>query len=96
MLACLDNRMSSDEREGKWGSGDPLLGQEVTEETKKNTRQTMERTRRMMKTMNMKGSSTEVHSTVSSPELDETDFKFSPPKGTALKESLFGGILGGK
>ena len=72
------------------------LGQEVTDETKKNMRQMMERTRKMMKTMNMKGSSTEVHSSVSSPELDDTDFKFSPPKGTVLKESLFGGIVGGK
>ena len=43
----------------------------------------------------MKGSSTELHTTVSSPELDEGDFRFALPEGTVLKDSLFGEVLGG-
>ncbi len=76
-------------------AGIKSLGQEVTEETKKNMREMMEKSRSMIKTMKMKGTSTELHATVSSPELNETDFQFSPPAGAVLKESLFGGTLGG-
>jgi outer membrane lipoprotein-sorting protein len=72
------------------------LGQEVTEESKKKMRQMMERSRKLMSTMKMKGSSTELHKSVSSPELKASDFQFSPPQSAALKESLFGGFLGGK
>lgn len=70
------------------------LGQEVTQESKKNMREMMERSRAMLKTVKLNGSSTELHVNVSSPELNESDFKFSLPEGTVLKDSLFGGIFG--
>jgi hypothetical protein len=66
------------------------MGQEVTEESKKNMTEMMERSRTMRKTMKMRGSSTELHANVSSPELNKNDFKFALPEGTVLKESLFG------
>jgi len=55
----------------------------------------MERSKTMLKTAKMKGSSTEVHANVSSPELDKSDFKFVLPEGTILKDSLFGGVFAG-
>jgi len=67
------------------------MGQEVTEESKKNMTEMMERSRTMLKAMKMRGSSTELHANVSSPELNKNDFKFVLPEGTVLKESLFGG-----
>lgn len=67
------------------------MGQEVTEESKKNMTEMMERSRTMRKTMKMRGSSTELHANVSSPELNKNDFKFALPEGSVLKESLFGG-----
>jgi len=69
------------------------MGQEVTEESKKKMREMMESSRTMFKTMKMKGSSTELHTNVSSPELSKNDFKFALPEGTVLKESLFGGVF---
>jgi hypothetical protein len=69
------------------------MGQEVTEESKKKMREMMERSRTMFKTKKMKGSSTELHANVSSPELNKNDFKFALPEGAVLKESLFGGVL---
>ena len=71
------------------------LGQEVTEENKKRMRQVMEQSRKMMSTMKIQGSTTELHENVSSPELNASDFQYSPPQGATLKESLFGGFLGG-
>ncbi len=67
------------------------VGQEVTEESRKQMRAMMEQSRTTAKTMKIKGSSTEIHTDFSSPELNKNDFKFAPPEGTALKESLFGG-----
>lgn len=72
------------------------MGQDVTEESKKNMREMMERTRKTLVTAKMKGSSTEVHADISSPELDKSDFTFALPEGTVLKDSLFGGMFGGK
>jgi len=70
------------------------MGQEVTEKSKKNMRDMMERSRTMLKTMRIKGSSTELHARVSSPELTKSDFEFALPEGTVLKDSLFGGMFG--
>ena len=72
------------------------MGQEVTDESRKNMRKMMESSRTMLQTMKMKGSSTEIHTDVSSPELSGSDFKFAPPQDAVLKESLFGGVLGQK
>ena len=71
------------------------MGIEVTEESKKNMKEMMERSRTMLKSGEMKGSSTELHTNVSSPELHRSDFKFALPEGTVLKDSLFGGMFGG-
>ncbi len=71
------------------------MGREVTEESKKIMKEMMERSRTMLKTVKMKGSSTELHANVSSPELNRSDFKFALPEGTVLKDSLFGGMFGG-
>jgi len=69
------------------------MGLEVTEENKKNMREKMEKSAEMLKTVKMKGSSTEVHADISSPELNKNDFKVALPEGTVLKESLFGGVF---
>lgn len=70
------------------------LGQEVTEESKKNMKEMMESMKSMMKNMDMKGSSIEQHTVISSPEVDDTDFSYTPPEGTVQKDSLFGELLG--
>lgn len=72
------------------------MGQEVTEENIKNMRETMEKSSEMLKTMKIKGSFTEIHTDISSPELNNSDFKFELPEGTIFKESLFGGFFGGQ
>ena len=51
--------------------------------------------RSMLKNMNLSGYTTEVHTSISSPVLTPADFKFALPKGTVLKDSLFGGVLDG-
>lgn len=71
------------------------MGQEVTEESKKNMREMMEMSRKTLTTVNMTGSSTELHAHISSPELTKSDFKYALPEGTVLKDSLFGGMFGG-
>lgn len=69
------------------------MGQEVTEENKKNMRATMEKSSEMFKNMAIKGSFTEVHADISSPELNKNAFKFALPEGTIFKESLFSGFF---
>lgn len=71
------------------------MGQAVTEESKQRMREIMVKSKEILGEAKMKGSSTELHTKVSSPELNKKDFKFAPPEGTVLKESLFGGVLGG-
>jgi hypothetical protein len=71
------------------------MGQAVTEESKQKMREMMGKSKEILGEAKMKGSSTELHTKVSSPELNKKDFKFAPPEGTVLKESLFGGVLGG-
>jgi hypothetical protein len=69
------------------------LGEKVNEESKTKMRKMMAGARERIKAMNLKGTSTEIYSSVSSPELDQDDFQYTPPEGTVLKESLFGGFL---
>lgn len=71
------------------------MGQEVTEENKKNMREMMERSQKMLTTVNITGSSTELHANISSPKMTKSDFKYALPDGTVLKDSLFGGMFGG-
>ena len=72
------------------------LGQEVNAESMKKMRAMMEKSKALFETAQMKGSMTERHEKVSSPELKKEDFQFAIPAGTELKESLLGGMLGGK
>ena len=71
------------------------MGQDVTEESKQKMREMMNRSKDVLKTADMKGSSTELHAEISSPKMNTKDFQFALPAGTVLKESLFGGVLGG-
>ena len=71
------------------------LGQEVTEESKQRMREMMKSARDSLTASRMKGSSTEFHVEISAPEVSRKDFQFALPNGTVLKESLFGGVLGG-
>lgn len=72
------------------------LGQEVTAESMKKMRAMMEKSKTLFETAQMKGSMTELHEKVSSPELKKEDFQFAVPEGTELKESLLSGMLGEK
>ena len=71
------------------------MGQEVTEKSKQKMREMMNSSKDVLKTANMKGSSMELHSDISSPKMNTKDFQFALPAGTILKESLLGGVLGG-
>lgn len=48
----------------------------------------------IMETTKLKGTSTELHVKITTPELTEKDFRFTLPEGTILKESIFGEVLG--
>ncbi|NOY42390.1 MAG: DUF2092 domain-containing protein [Planctomycetes bacterium] len=65
------------------------MGQDVTEEGKRNLKEMMEKSRTMLVTEKLEGSSTELHANVSSPELDKSDLEFAVPEGAVLKDSLF-------
>ena len=49
-----------------------------------------------MNTANLKGTSTELHAKADAPKLKESDFAFTLPEGSVLKDSLFGGALNTK
>jgi len=65
------------------------MGQDVTEESKENMRKMMNSAKEMVKNIELKGSITESHNEISSPELDKSDFQYTPPEGTVLKDNLF-------
>jgi outer membrane lipoprotein-sorting protein len=71
------------------------MGLEVNDETKKNMREMIEKSKSTLNTSTLKGSVTEIQAHVSSPSLTEKDFHFTPPADAVLKDSLFGGIIGG-
>jgi hypothetical protein len=70
------------------------MGEEVTEESKKNARATLAKSQKMLTTVTMTGSSTELHEGILSPLLTKSDFKYALPEGAVLKDSLFGGNKG--
>ena len=72
-----------------------VMGLEVTEESKQKVREMMKRSSNILNTTKVKGSITELHVEISSPEMSKADFQFALPDGTVLKESLFGEMLGG-
>ena len=69
------------------------LGQELTEELKKDLSKMMD-LRHGIAEVQVKGTFTEVHRNVASPELSQGDFEYAPPEGVVLKESLFEGVFG--
>ena len=71
------------------------MGLKVTEESKEKMKNMMKMSEDTMKLAKLKGTSTELHVKISTPELSKKDFEFTVPKGTILKESLFEGILRG-
>ena len=72
------------------------MGLAVTEENKKSMRERMAQSMKLLRTMKIRGTSTEVQRNISSPQLKKEDFAFTPPKDAVLKESLFGGLLRGR
>jgi hypothetical protein len=52
----------------------------------------MKKTSKDLSSAQIKGSSTELHVLISSPDLSKKDFEFAPPAGTTLKESLFSNL----
>jgi len=72
------------------------MGQEVTEESREAMRKMMKQAEDTMQTVKLKGTLTELQSKIATPKLIEGDFAFKVPVGTALKESLFGGMLNAK
>jgi hypothetical protein len=64
------------------------VGQEVTDETKATMKKMMKQARESAG--KIKGTSTELHTKIASPELAEKDFSFQVPAGTKLTKSIFG------
>ena len=73
-----------------------VMGMKVTKENKKNMRARMAQARGLFKKTKIRGTLTELYKKISTPVLKKEDFVFAPPKDAVLKESLFGGLLGGK
>jgi hypothetical protein len=71
------------------------MGREVTQENKQKMREMIKSSKNVLKTADMKGSSTELHAEISSPKMNTKDFQFALPAGTVLKESLLGGAPSG-
>lgn len=70
------------------------MGQEVTDESRQKMKEMMEQSKDVVRAAMLKGSSTELHVEISSPAATANDFQFAPPKGSVLKDSLFGNVLG--
>jgi len=62
------------------------MGQEVTNERRDAMRKMMTSAKDMMKGMKIQGAFTELHTKITSPNLAPTDFSFTVPEGTTLKE----------
>ena len=72
------------------------MGLKVTEESKQKMREMMKTSGDALKAAQLKGLSREVHREISFPEMDAKTFQFAVPEGAALKDSLFGEVLGGR
>jgi len=66
-------------------------GQQVTDATRQQMKDSMKQAQETMKTANLIGTSTEIHHKISSSDLNAADFAFKPPADAPLKTSLFGG-----
>ena len=72
------------------------MGQEITAESLQNMRKMMKTSTEMLKTAHVTGSSTEIHTDISSPDVSKDAFRFALPEGAVLKDSLFGTVFDGK
>jgi len=68
------------------------MGQEITAENIEKMRNMMESSAKMLKTVNIKGDSTESQQNISSPELEASDFLFELPGDVVFKKSMFDGL----
>lgn len=68
------------------------LGQEVSAESIEKMRKMMKASAEIIKTVDIQGSSTEIHQKISSPELDASDFLFQLPEGAKLQKSMLDGL----
>lgn len=62
-------------------------GQEVTEAKKKAMKESMAKMAEGMKTVKTKGSSIEMYTNISSPDLNPKDFQYTPPEGAVAKQA---------
>ena len=69
------------------------MGQKVTEENRQKMKEMMKTATGVLKMDQLKGSSTELHANISTPDATRKDFQFTPPGDSVLKDSLFGGGL---
>ena len=65
-------------------------GQEVSKESLSRMREMIKNARKTLETAQLKGNTVESHMRITFPELEATDFIFSPPIGARLNKSLFG------
>ncbi len=68
------------------------MGQEVTAESIEKMRNMMESAAKMIKTMDIKGESTESQQNISSPKLEASDFLFELPEDAVFKKSMLDGL----
>lgn len=61
----------------------------VTEKKVKDLETRMKLANLLLEIWKAKGTHTEQHMDISSPKLDKSDFKFTPPEGTVFKDSIF-------
>lgn len=69
------------------------MGLEVTEESKQKVKEMMTSSRTMLQNAQIKGTTTELHRQISSPDLNKDNFTFAPPETAQLKASLFGDMF---
>jgi hypothetical protein len=72
------------------------LCQEVTAERKDAMRKKMSEVQAIVRAANIKGTMTEIHTSIDMPKLAEKNFVFKVPENTELKESLLGEFFAGK
>lgn len=65
------------------------IGETVTEKKVENLDTRIKLANLLLEIWKMKGTHTEQHVNISSPKLNKSDFKFTPPEGTVFKDSVF-------
>jgi hypothetical protein len=68
-------------------------GQQPTDASRQQMRNTMKQAQDSIQTANLKGFSTEIQLKIAAPDLKDADFNFKLPPDATLKDSLFGGAM---